>query len=545
MLLLLLLAALAAAHEVVLGHMVEVRGAGGAVLVLSARMGIPPRDVRLVADGTHGAIVVAASPLGTSLSAVVDGPGWTELLHVAGAHLRVPLLVDPGAVAAVCPTCDGVIGLGGSSPLWALWRRVEISDAGLRLDGATGRAGALADGVVAWATCRQPSDLLCDTDAEAEGMAFRFLLAPAGPRTVLPNDVFHALRGGRTLADDWPDLTLSLRRGGGARDRRYGTSLDLRIPGAQVLRHVWGEPGVLSVGRGDAVGQLGWEALRAGAVVRDWNGGRAAWVPRVTQRNYTVLQELAKLLLWGAFGYTRESRPLFLLFGALARDHPWSVIFDVVADLIAVAAPPLFVWQRGTWDVVVRGAPWLPAAAIALYAAAAAWLAATAVARAVPAQRLPPAVSGRTLVVHDWARDALLLLGLWLVYLATVGDRPRSLGLLAVWAWWCILLGMTAAGAVVGTLARRPPTPDWGVFLLTAGLASAAWTGYVGATVVPALAEIATVYFYLSQGLTVAVFLLASLVLAAYVGEGRAYSLFIHINGPARPVATTRRTAST
>lgn len=569
--LLFLLLALVWTHagvHIVTGHLVETRGIGGAVLELNVRMGTPPRDVRLAVDGTHGELVMREDPSGDSFSAFRTAGGVADLVHIGGRHFTLDAIINPNFAFSICPTCDGVLGIGGGSPLWLVWRHIEITPRGLRLAEKADRAADILDHT--WATCKQPSKVFCNTTGRVLGEDVVVLIAPEEPKTILPASVFRALRDGRTLQHPWPDLVIDLDAKGvlGAR----GENLRLRIPGRQVVRDASGEPTTITVRAMDneieepGVMQtvvLGWETLRATEFLRDFNRGRFAFAPRVVERNMTFVQALTNLAFWIAFFYFKLRRPIFRLHSNISVNHRAAAICYMLFDTCAALAPFVFFWQRGTWVVfssdllgilalsvvVLLSSAWLLLSVVfLLLRAPERWgvfgdgLARLVGSHPFPRQRqkeMPHDMSSlaldlptrirlvRALIVHDWARDVSILATLWFINTATAASTLRDTMLFLV---------------VVFSLIVALGNPLVALFF-SAGMCSPAWLtasvsmwAVLGAAatffcvrVVYPWSEMFSAIFSLQEGLMTAISLLtiANLMLFFFHGHLRTLRLYV------------------
>lgn len=332
------------------GRMIESRSVG-TILELQISVGTPARELQFAIDGTRGNVVFAVSPFGAS-SSVRDTPyGADELFHFADEHRYLPFEVDPTLVASICPTCDGIIGIGEGSRIWSTWAGATITTAGIDLQ-YTPRSPFGAHSV----ECLQPSNLFCDTYAEVLDETVNLRVALFESSTVLPARMKRHLNERFDEDGVWPDLVI-----------HFDDDNELRIPGDQIEYDELGEPPQLTIRSATSAAPeviLGQSVLHAGWFWRDFRTASLRVVSIETQRNLTFWQLCALVIIFPMFFYMKLTRPVFVvtrvrLFGTQSgrikpRGDARRVIIHLVIDIIALVLPWTLFWTRGAWQQLLR-----------------------------------------------------------------------------------------------------------------------------------------------------------------------------------------------
>lgn len=542
LLLLALFFARASADDIIPGRLSESRGSGGGIFEIQVRLGTPPKDVRLGGDFSMGTLVLAQSPLAASFSATLTPVGYADMLHIGNAHYVFPLSVDYSAVANTCPQCDGIIGLGGNSPLWLFWRSIKVSVSGVRLEEASVKEGVM---------CSQPDPIFCNATGTVYGKNVRVLFAMDEPVTRMPYELFRELRDGRNLRDDWPALEITLDGTGPAHRRK------IIIPGDQVLRTTFGEPEMLTVRQQQTNSSaivIGYEALRAMSLHRDFNTGFMRVEHRITQRNLTILQSIFVVIPWAMFFYWKLVKPLFRITPEILGLHPMMVTMHIALDIMTILLPFLFFFQRGTLyaltedilmtvllgSVVVVSSAWLALSLVNEILRASEFhgtFGSEFVRLSGAAERLifkkhfsydPSAGNidwrsrlrvARAMIVHQWARDVNLLITLWFIMLAVSPDTLRSVAYVIIFFFMFVIMFGACIGCV--PFSTYETSALWLFWILTAVLSFAAVTFIMGLRVVYPMSEIVYNYLDLNQALFISAMFMLLVICTIYVEKGK------------------------
>lgn len=543
--------ALSSCEDIIPGKMSDIRGSGGAVLELTFRVGTPPRDVRMMADFTRENVVVAQNPLKDSYSATVTPLGYTDLFHIGSKHIFLPMDWDPDAVATLCPVCDGIFGTGGASPVWILWRSIYASVSGLRLQQDTVEHGA---------NCLQPSTWFCETSGRLMGQNVLIFFDPSEPVTRIPVALFNKLRNGRSLNEDWPPVDIYLDGTGPVEN------LHLHIPGEQVVRHAPGEPDTLTVDQTNtnaSVVTIGYEALRAAAIRRDFNTAKLIFEPRITQRNMTLLQSITLVFLWTLFFYWKLVKPFFRLHRSLWEKHFYMIIADVAFDIIVLTVPYTYFFQRGSFDAL-KSSLFMFIIVGVVVAIATAWeftalfsmltrgpenlglfgadyldvkkrtgrkpVIVTEIGPDGRSHRIDQATRlryTRSTLVHQFARNTLVMMSIFIITLSVAPDTLRGVMFFLI---GCFLTFYSTLNLITTLFFSLQQTSFlWHLFMGSNLVATGGILALVGVMIIAPLGELAHSYFDLVEGLFIAAYFLLMLCFVLYMAGGQVRSFRVWI----------------
>jgi len=189
--------------------------------VVEIKAGTPRTTLRLALD-YEGEGVTTVVPYNEEISSTYSpiGGGSDEVI-IAGKRLRLPFTSDPSRVEELgCSSCEGLLGVGASSPLWVVWKEVtfgsgaislgdlayELRDAERfnRMEIRTQKKNAIACDVGFPGLCR--TEALVGPNKEPNTVIFSF----ESSRTLVPPTVYDAYTSGLNIfdngRDEWPDL---------------------------------------------------------------------------------------------------------------------------------------------------------------------------------------------------------------------------------------------------------------------------------------------------------------------------------------------------
>lgn len=194
---------------------------GESVHVADLKFGTPRKTLRAGLDFSSGKISTILPQDEHVSSTYTPAGGGSDLMWIAGKRLRLPVVQDEFRVEALCDRCEGMLGVGPSSPLWVVWKEATFGSGAVSL-------GALADIIqdANWFhRLEEPSQLknhiqcvigftdgLCKTTAlvgpnkDLATVIFSF----QERRTLLSDPVWNAYTAGKnvqlTSVEEWGDL---------------------------------------------------------------------------------------------------------------------------------------------------------------------------------------------------------------------------------------------------------------------------------------------------------------------------------------------------
>jgi hypothetical protein len=194
---------------------------GETIHVVEIKAGTPRTTLRLALD-YEGVGVVTPEPYTEEISSTYSpaGGGSDEVI-IAGKRLRLPFSADLLRVEELaCETCEGLLGVGPSSPLWVIWKEATFGSGAISLDGLAyevrdaerfnrmeireQKRNAIDCDVGYSGLCR--TEALVGPDRELNTVIFSFETS----RTLVPPTVYDAYTAGLNIfdndLDEWPDL---------------------------------------------------------------------------------------------------------------------------------------------------------------------------------------------------------------------------------------------------------------------------------------------------------------------------------------------------
>lgn len=189
-------------------------------------VGTDPRELLLVIDFARNNLVISSAPSDGAVAGDVASAnpadwsssysaagGGSDLIQLSGRGYRVPVSVDSTAtVAAGCPSCHGVLGVGPGSPLWLVWNRATFSAGAITLGHKQPQVKGSGRARIA---CQPLQTDLCVSRATVFGAGYDVRFQFRSAYTVVPAHVFDAYVGTRSVSntpvEDWPSLRLQFR----------------------------------------------------------------------------------------------------------------------------------------------------------------------------------------------------------------------------------------------------------------------------------------------------------------------------------------------
>jgi hypothetical protein len=99
---------------------------GESVHVADIKFGTPRKTLRTGLDFASDTISTIQVQDEDVSSTYTPAGGGSDLMWIAGKRLRLPVTTDPLRVETLCGRCEGLIGVGPSSPLWIVWKEATF-----------------------------------------------------------------------------------------------------------------------------------------------------------------------------------------------------------------------------------------------------------------------------------------------------------------------------------------------------------------------------------------------------------------------------------
>lgn len=196
---------------------------GESIHVVELKTGTPRTTLRLALDFESSVVTTLVEYNEKISSTFSPSGGGSDELIIAGKRVRLPFVFDPIRVRSFgCDTCEGLLGVGASSPLWTIWKEVtfgsgaitlggmsyELSDAIKfnRLEIRSQKRNSISCDVGFPGLCR--TEALVGPNKELNTILFSF----SSSRTMVPPSVYDAYTFGKNIfendTDEWDDLEL-------------------------------------------------------------------------------------------------------------------------------------------------------------------------------------------------------------------------------------------------------------------------------------------------------------------------------------------------
>jgi len=291
---------------------------GETIHVVEIKAGTPRTTLRLALD-YEGSGVITPQPYTEEISSTYSpsGGGSDEVI-IAGKRLRLPFSADLLRVEELaCDTCEGLLGVGPSSPLWVVWKKATFGSGAISLDGLAHevrdaerfnrmeireqKRNSIDCDVGYSGLCR--TEALVGPDKELNTVIFSFETS----RTLVPPTVYDAYTAGLNIfdndLDEWPDLefefTVLTNDSKGpsvkARIRRHDIVSDTRLGTPELLiAPQTGFPNTTIIGR---------PAWRSFFVYKDWITNEAQIFNWKVEKEFTyygrfILSVSGLVLMW-------------------------------------------------------------------------------------------------------------------------------------------------------------------------------------------------------------------------------------------------------
>jgi hypothetical protein len=330
---------------------------GESIHVVELKAGTPRTTLRLALD-YEGVGVTTITPYSEEISSTYSpaGGGSDEVI-IAGKRVRLPFTADPLRVAELgCSTCEGLLGVGASSPLWIVWKEATFGSGAISLDGLAHtvkdaerfnrmeireqKRNAIACDVGFSGLCR--TEALVGPDKELNTVIFSF----ESSRTLVPPSVYDAYTAGKNIfdtpRDKWPDLDFEFTT-------LTNTSKDAVLE-ARVRRHDivasthTGSPELLLAPQTDFPNTtfLGRPAWRSFFVFKDWETNEAKifnWKVEKDLTHYArfILATSGFLLMWWKGTPSGE-------WGLAWKFRPFKMVGCVLISVLSIVT----IWIDGT-----------------------------------------------------------------------------------------------------------------------------------------------------------------------------------------------------
>lgn len=271
-------------HELIPSRL-EGKTRGESIHVVELKAGTPRTTLRLALDFS-GTGVTTVMPYSEEISSTYSSAGGgSDEVIISGKRVRLPFTYDPAKVAEKgCSTCEGLLGVGASSPLWIIWKEATFGSGAITLDALAHtvrdaerfnrievraqKRNAIACDVGFSGLCR--TQALVGPNRELNTVIFSF----ESSRTMVPPSVYDAYTSGRNIFDtnrgDWPDMRLEFTTlTNGSKD----ASLEARIRRHDIVASTSrGDPELLLLPQTDFPNTtfIGRPAWRSFFVFKDW-----------------------------------------------------------------------------------------------------------------------------------------------------------------------------------------------------------------------------------------------------------------------------------
>jgi len=286
--------------------------------VVELKAGTPRTTLRLALD-YEGVGVTTISPYSEEISSTYSpaGGGSDELI-IAGKRVRLPFTTDPVRVSELgCSTCEGLLGVGASSPLWIVWKEATFGSGAISLDGLAHtvkdaerfnrmeiraqKRNSIACDVGFSGLCR--TEAFIGPNKELNTVIFSF----ESSRTLVPPSVYDAYTDGKNIfdtpRDKWPDLVFEFTT---LTNTSKDTVLEARIRRHDIVASTHtGYPELLLAPQTDYPNTtfIGRPAWRSFFVFKDWETNQVKifnWKVEkdLTQYARFILSTSGFLLMW-------------------------------------------------------------------------------------------------------------------------------------------------------------------------------------------------------------------------------------------------------
>jgi len=177
----------------------------------------------------------SSDPADWSASYSTMGTHSSDVIRIGDHRYRVPVRYDSTATSTFgCPSCHGILGLGPGSPIWLRWDSATFSAGAITL----GKKLPPVEGAGRVRIECEPmaSEELCVSYASVYGKEYRVRFRFRSAYTIVPNDVYDAYVGTRSVGDtsirDWPSLRFTFPSSEAPLDTRNAT---LRVRAESLL----------------------------------------------------------------------------------------------------------------------------------------------------------------------------------------------------------------------------------------------------------------------------------------------------------------------
>jgi hypothetical protein len=286
--------------------------------VVELKAGTPRTTLRLALD-YEGVGVTTISPYSEEISSTYSpaGGGSDEVI-IAGKRVRLPFTTDPVRVSELgCSTCEGLLGVGASSPLWIIWKEATFGSGAISLDGLAHtvkdaerfnrmeiraqKRNSIACDVGFSGLCR--TEAFIGPNKELNTVIFSF----ESSRTLVPPSVYDAYTDGKNIfdtpRDKWPDLVFEFTT---LTNTSKDTVLEARIRRHDIVASTHtGYPELLLAPQTDYPNTtfIGRPAWRSFFVFKDWETNQVKifnWKVEkdLTQYARFILSTSGFLLMW-------------------------------------------------------------------------------------------------------------------------------------------------------------------------------------------------------------------------------------------------------
>ena len=174
------------------------------------KVGTPCRLMRLLVDFNSN-LLVTREPIQLFSRSFSPAFGGSDVVHFGGKDYRVIVAADGGAMAAAlgCASCDGVLGLGAGTKIWAQASESIFTAGAVLLDEEL-IAFSRSTGGLGVVQCLPGFTNLCTTPALLEGKPVLVYFGIPSVKTLVPPGIFLDYTAGLNIEvndqRDWPNL---------------------------------------------------------------------------------------------------------------------------------------------------------------------------------------------------------------------------------------------------------------------------------------------------------------------------------------------------